>query len=132
MEMRSRAPVTRGYFFLLGALRLVNAASPRNIDQKKISSGTQGILPQVNDTIALIQFDYALSSISDELRTASRSTLLLKPNYPWMTSTHCFPYTVIMTSLSSVNISINVERGNKNKVLKMSANTVWLDEASGL
>ena len=29
-------------FFLLGALRLVNAASPRNIDQKKISSGTQG------------------------------------------------------------------------------------------
>ena len=30
-------------FFLLGALRLVNAASPRNIDQKKISSGTQGI-----------------------------------------------------------------------------------------
>ena len=29
-------------FFLLGALRLVNAASSRNIDQKKISSGTQG------------------------------------------------------------------------------------------
>ena len=43
MEMRLRAPVTRDYFFLLGALRLVNAASPRNIDQKKISSGTQGI-----------------------------------------------------------------------------------------
>ena len=42
MEMRLRAPVTRGYFFLLGALRLVNAAPPRNIDQKKISSGTQG------------------------------------------------------------------------------------------
>ena len=42
MEMRLRAPVTRGYFFLLGALRLVNTASPRNIDQKKISSGTQG------------------------------------------------------------------------------------------
>ena len=42
MEMRLRAPVTRGYFFLLGALRLVNAASPRNIDQKKISSGTLG------------------------------------------------------------------------------------------
>ena len=42
MEMRLRAPVTRGYFFLLGALRLVSAASPRNIDQKKISSGTQG------------------------------------------------------------------------------------------
>ena len=42
MEMRLRAPVTRGYFFLLGALRLFNAASPRNIDQKKISSGTQG------------------------------------------------------------------------------------------
>ena len=46
MEMRLRAPVTRGYFFLLGALRLVNAASPRNIDQKKISSGTQGILKE--------------------------------------------------------------------------------------
>ena len=29
-------------FFLLGASRLVNAASPRSIDQKKISSGTQG------------------------------------------------------------------------------------------
>ena len=42
MEMRLRAPVTRGYLFLLGALRLVNAASPRNIDQKKLSSGTQG------------------------------------------------------------------------------------------
>ena len=42
MEMRLRAPVTRGYFFLLSALRLVNVASPRNIDQKKISSGTQG------------------------------------------------------------------------------------------
>ena len=42
MEMRLRASVTRGYFFLLAALRLVNAASPRNIDQKKISSGTQG------------------------------------------------------------------------------------------
>ena len=36
MEMRLRAPVTRGYFFSprLGSLR--------NIDQKKISSGTQG------------------------------------------------------------------------------------------
>ena len=44
MEMRLRAPVTRGYFFLLGALRLVNAASPQNIDQKKISSGIQGVL----------------------------------------------------------------------------------------
>ena len=42
VEMRLCAPVTRGYFFLLGALRLVNAASPRNIDQKKISSGIQG------------------------------------------------------------------------------------------
>ena len=42
MEMRLGAPVTRGYFFLFGALRLVNAALPRNIDQKKISSGTQG------------------------------------------------------------------------------------------
>ena len=32
------------YFFLLGALRLVNATSPRtiSIDKKKISSGTQG------------------------------------------------------------------------------------------
>ena len=45
MEMRLRTPVTRGYFFLLGALRLVNAASPRTISvhKKKISSGTQGI-----------------------------------------------------------------------------------------
>ena len=42
MEMRLNAPVTRGYFFLLSALRLVNAASPRNSNQKKISSGTQG------------------------------------------------------------------------------------------
>ena len=41
MEMRLRTPVTRGYFFLLGALRLVNAASPRTISvhKKKISSG---------------------------------------------------------------------------------------------
>ena len=46
MEMRLRASVARGYFFLLGALRLVNAASPRNIDQKKISSGTQGTFHQ--------------------------------------------------------------------------------------
>ena len=30
MEMRLCAPVTRGYFFLLGASRLVNAASPRS------------------------------------------------------------------------------------------------------
>ena len=51
MEMRLRAPVTRGYFFLLGALRLVNAASPRNIDQKKISSGTQGIVPPTNSVV---------------------------------------------------------------------------------
>ena len=44
MEMRLRTPVTRGYFFLLGASRLVNAASPRtiSIDKKNISSGTQG------------------------------------------------------------------------------------------
>ena len=48
MEMRLRAPVTRGYFFLLGALRLVNAASPRNIDQKKISSGPQGSIRLAN------------------------------------------------------------------------------------
>ena len=47
MEMRLRAAVTKGYFFLLGALHLVNAASPRNIDQKKISSGTQGTRKQV-------------------------------------------------------------------------------------
>ena len=51
MEMRLRTPVTRGYFFLLGALRLVNAASPRNTDQKKISSGTQGILSVEQKTI---------------------------------------------------------------------------------
>ena len=43
MEMRLVAPVTRGYFFSLGASRLVDAASPRtiSIDKKKISSGTQ-------------------------------------------------------------------------------------------
>ena len=42
--MRLRAPMTRGYFFLPGALRLVNAAWPRNIvSRKKISSRTQGI-----------------------------------------------------------------------------------------
>ena len=53
--MRLRAPVTRGYFFLLGALRLVNAASPRNIDQKKISSGTQGtqLLMSIIDLISM-------------------------------------------------------------------------------
>ena len=40
MEMRLRAPVTRGYFFLLGALR-------REISIKeKISSGTQGNFSQ--------------------------------------------------------------------------------------
>ena len=46
MEMRLRTPVTRGYFFLLGALRLVNAASPRTISvhKKKIPSGTQGMV----------------------------------------------------------------------------------------
>ena len=43
MEMRLRTPVTRGLFcFFLGALRLVNEASLQNIDQEKISSGTQG------------------------------------------------------------------------------------------
>ena len=37
-------PRRKKYFFLLGALRLVNAASPRTISvhKKKISSGTQG------------------------------------------------------------------------------------------
>ena len=36
----------KNYFFLLGALPLVNAASPLtiSIDKKKISSGTQGIV----------------------------------------------------------------------------------------
>ena len=42
MEMRLHAPVTRGYIFLLGALRVVNAASPQSINQRKISSGSQG------------------------------------------------------------------------------------------
>ena len=51
MEMRLGAPVTRGYFFLLGALRLVNAASPRSIDQKKISSGTKGNKVSVVDEL---------------------------------------------------------------------------------
>ena len=60
MEMRLRAPVTRGYFSLLGASRLVNAAWPRSIDQKKISSGTQGtFMPArqgifVRDTLGLV------------------------------------------------------------------------------
>ena len=36
MEMRLRTPVTRGYFFLLGALRLVNAASPKYRSEKNI------------------------------------------------------------------------------------------------
>ena len=53
-----RAPVTRGYFFLLGALRLVNAGSPRNIDQKKISSGTQGISGQDVIAYLLNHLDY--------------------------------------------------------------------------
>ena len=39
-ELAHKSPL----IFLLGALRLVNAASSRNIDQKKISSGTQGRL----------------------------------------------------------------------------------------
>ena len=55
MEMRLRAPVTRGYFFLLGALRLINAASPRNINQKKISSGTQGIASVDNFEINFLE-----------------------------------------------------------------------------
>ena len=67
MEMRLRAPVTRGYFFLLGALRLINAASPRNIDQKKISSGTQGtqevepkhLIPCPNFSFILINILYS-------------------------------------------------------------------------
>ena len=41
MEIRLRAPVTRGYFFLLASAL---CASLRNIDQKKISSGTHGKL----------------------------------------------------------------------------------------
>ena len=65
MEMRLRAPVTRGYFFLLGALRLVNAASPRNIDQKKVSSGTQGNFSYdfknpVNHRIVSVKVGYIL------------------------------------------------------------------------
>ena len=35
MEMRLRALVTRGYFFLPGALCLVNVALLQNINQKK-------------------------------------------------------------------------------------------------
>ena len=40
----NEAALKQNYFFLLGALRLVNAASPRTISvhKKKISSGTQG------------------------------------------------------------------------------------------
>ena len=58
-----RVPVTRGYFFLLGALRLVNAGSLRNIDQKKISSGTQGTQPR----------DYNTNLISFIVRTTHRT-----------------------------------------------------------
>ena len=61
MEMRLRTPVTRGYFFLLGASRLVNAASPRSIDQKKISSGTQGT--QQLDYLEDVQLFFSLISI---------------------------------------------------------------------
>ena len=55
--VRGEAALTRGeknyyynYVFLLGALHLVNAASPRtiSIDKKKISSLTQGIATQAN------------------------------------------------------------------------------------
>ena len=44
MEMRPATHVTRGYFFLLGASRLVDAVAPRTVrlDSKKIFSGTQG------------------------------------------------------------------------------------------
>ena len=44
MEMRLCAPVTRGYFFLLGTLRLVNVASHAKYRSEKISSGTQGTM----------------------------------------------------------------------------------------
>ena len=60
MEMRLRTPVTRGYFFLLGALRLVNAASPRTISvhKKKISSGTQGSETYTETTIFIQEDKY--------------------------------------------------------------------------
>ena len=60
MEMRLRAPVTRGYFFLLGALRLVN------IDQKKISSGTQGMLNQEDSTGSVDQTQLDSASESEK------------------------------------------------------------------
>ena len=73
MEMRLRAPVTRGYFFLLGALRLVNAASPRNTGQKKLSSGTQGTrsgmkesgeeVPSTLSPLAASPLDYTARSL---------------------------------------------------------------------
>ena len=66
MEMRLRTPVTRGYFFLLGASRLVNAASPRSIDQKKISSGTQGSLEEKWWTERISQGGVALISQDSE------------------------------------------------------------------
>ena len=50
------------FFFILGALRLVNVASPRNIDQKKISSGTQGINNLVL-AVALRQWSSSFLSI---------------------------------------------------------------------
>ena len=49
MEMRLCTPVTRGYFFPLGALRLVNAASP-----KKMPAETQGMCHVIYRSFSVI------------------------------------------------------------------------------
>ena len=78
--MRLRAPVTRGYFFLLGALRLVNAASPRNIDQKKISSGTQGTSWRVG--IKIFQSRYFLIPLNIQWAQQYRYRCRYQYHYP--------------------------------------------------
>ena len=65
MEMRLRAPVTRGYFFLLASLtRLRREISIR----KKISSGTQG-----NKEGVLDQKENKLDSLSFPTKRKRRS-----------------------------------------------------------
>ena len=70
MEMRLRAPVTRIYFFLLGALRLVNAASPQNIDiRKKYPLEPRVPNTLINPQITLMPTDHATA----DRKTRARS-----------------------------------------------------------
>ena len=57
-ELTYLYPGFQRIFFLLGALRLVNAASPRTISvhKKKISSGTQGNLSQAGQFQLKVKF----------------------------------------------------------------------------